>query len=217
VTDGIRAVAFLMEDAHIQHITNTIAARVRSHLTDHIESLTMNTEDMHNAVEHITSATGKIEEFNNEFQAMMEQLVQATQELTEKTTETTRGNMGVPKVTPVTYAAAVQQQTHLECMVIIAKGHTTAKQMLTQKDHNTTENTLKNLTEKDLVTKANTALDLMGWEGLNKPQHTSFIGTKKLRNRSILYQMDSENTNVQKSFMENSGACQTSGTNYIMS
>jgi len=47
----------------------------------------MNTEDTWDAVEHITSVTksitGKIEEFNNEFQDMMEQLAQATQELTE--------------------------------------------------------------------------------------------------------------------------------------
>jgi len=78
--------------------------------------------------------------------------------------------MGVPKVTPVTYAATVQQQTHLECAVIISKGHTAAKQILIQKDHNATDNALKSLTEKYLVTEASMALDFMGWEGLDKPQ-----------------------------------------------
>jgi len=96
--------------------------------------------------------------------------------------------------------------------VIITKGHTAAKQILIQKDHNTTDNALKSLTEKDLVTKANTALDLMGWEELDKLQHTTFIGAKKLRSGSILYQLNSKDAatwlqvpNVQKSFMAKFG------------
>jgi hypothetical protein len=56
------------------------------------------------------------------------------------------------------------------------------------------------------------ALDLMGWDGLDKPQYTSFIGVKKLRNGSVLYQMNSEESaawlqcpDIQKSFMAHFG------------
>jgi len=49
-----------------------------------------------------------------------------------------------------------------------------------QKDKDATDNVLDSLTEKDLVVKANTAMDLMGILGMDKPWHTLFIGAKKL-------------------------------------
>jgi hypothetical protein len=51
-------------------------------------------------------------------------------------------------------------------MEVITRGHTMDKQILIQKDKNVTDNTLDNLTEKDLVAKANTALDLMGMSSM---------------------------------------------------
>jgi hypothetical protein len=53
-----------------------------------------------------------------------------------------------------------------------------------------TDNPLSDLTEKELNTKANTALDLMGWEGLNKPCHTTFVAVRKLCNKNMLYQVN---------------------------
>jgi hypothetical protein len=52
--------------------------------------------------------------------------------------------------------------------------------VLIQKGKNVTNNTQTELTEKELVTKANMALNLMGWEESNKLQHTTFVVTKKL-------------------------------------
>jgi hypothetical protein len=63
---------------------------------------------------------------------------------------------------------------------------------LIQKDKDTTDNVLDSLTEKDLVTKVNTTVDLMGMAGMDKPRHMSFIGAKKLRNGSMLYQMNTK-------------------------
>ena len=77
--------------------------------------------------------------------------------------------MGMTAVSPLTYAVAVHQHTHLDCAAIITKGHTADRQILIQKDHNTTDNVLESLAEKDLVMKANMVLKLMEWEGLNKP------------------------------------------------
>lgn len=68
------------------------------------------------------------------------------------------------------------------------------KQILIQKDPNTTDNTLDSLTEKELVTKVNTALDLMGMEATDHPTDTAFIRARKLRNRNILYQLSTQDT-----------------------
>jgi len=43
------------------------------------------------------------------------------------------------------------------------------KQILIQKDKNATDNVLDSLSEKDLITKANTALNLMGMAGSDRP------------------------------------------------
>jgi hypothetical protein len=48
--------------------------------------------------------------------------------------------------------------------IVITRGETTDKQTIIQTDPNNADNTLNSLTEKELITKANTALDLMGIE-----------------------------------------------------
>jgi len=88
------------------------------------------------------------------------------------------------------------------------RGQIVDKQILIQKDKNTTENALDSLTETDLVAKANMVLNLMGIEGLDKPWHMTFMGAKKLCNSNILYQMNTKKlanwlrlADVQKAFM----------------
>ena len=69
------------------------------------------------------------------------------------------------------------------------KGEQTAKQILIQKDPKSNDNTLGNLTEKELVAKANTTLELMDTESLEMPPGVAFIGAKKMRNGNILYKL----------------------------
>jgi hypothetical protein len=76
--------------------------------------------------------------------------------------------------------AAAQQELHPDHAEVITRGNTADKQILIQKDVNATDNVLDSLSEKNLVIKVNTALDLMGMASTDRPQHTSFIGVKKL-------------------------------------
>ena len=46
VTDGIRAVAFLLANASAQQITDEITSMVKNQLQEHIEVFSSNTEDM---------------------------------------------------------------------------------------------------------------------------------------------------------------------------
>ena len=119
----------------------------------------------------------------------MQELLQTTQELVEKsevkmamtqiTTEpqvylTTYAATTAPTLAqaPITYAAVAQQYEKNAHAEVIVRGTAADKQILVQRNRNGTSNaddTLLDLTEKELVTKANMALDLMGWEGLDKP------------------------------------------------
>ena len=189
-------------------------------------SFTTEVETMRDAVEHVTVAAkdikGKMEDFNEGFQETAEQLAQATHELTEKTAENanaiaekslTQNHHHHQREREPTYAAMTQQQgPPAHAASVITRGDITDKQILIQKDPNTTNNTLESLSEKDLVAKANTTLDLMGMEAAEKPPGAAFVGAKKLRNGNVLYQLNSKDAadwmkepEVQTAFMANYG------------
>jgi TolA-binding protein len=215
ITHGIRAIAFLIEDAHNQQIADNIAGMVKLQLSEQAESFNSDVEAMRGAVEHVMETvktiTKKIDKFNNRFQETADQLVQATQELTEKATEPTNTENRTTNQSPTTHATATQQCERNEHAEVIARGETTDKQILIQRKQDTetnADNPPTNLTEKELVTKANTALDLMGWEGLDKLQHTTFVAARKLCNGDVIYQVNTpeaaewiQQGDIQEAFM----------------
>ncbi|KAF8236007.1 hypothetical protein L208DRAFT_1253537 [Tricholoma matsutake] len=107
------------------------------------------------------------------------------------------------------YTTILQQQPDTDQAEIVARTETTNKQLLIQKDRNATNNSLLDLSEKDLVAKVNTALNLMGWKGSDKPHDTAFVAARKLRSGGILYNMNSQEAaawlhlpDVKKAFMD---------------
>jgi uncharacterized membrane-anchored protein YhcB (DUF1043 family) len=207
ITDGIRAVAFLMADANTQQMVNEVVEMVKIQIQEQMETFNTNVETMRDMVEHITNAardiTTKIDEIKDRLSKSTDHITEATQELkntTHKLIEKIAENKTAPHTTPAqatntthtTYATITQQNMPTALATVVTRGETTDKQMLIQTDLNNANNTLNSLTEKELVTKANTALDLMGIEATNRPTDTSFIGAKKLRNSNILYQLNTQ-------------------------
>jgi len=139
--EGIRSIALLIADVAAQNMVDDITMMVKEQLQEHMENFNMNVETMRDAVEHVTEAAkkimGKMDELNNGFQDTAEQIAQVTQELMEKTAEkiTEQENW------PSTYAATVQYQPYPIHEEIIMR-QTADKQILIQKDKNTTENAL---------------------------------------------------------------------------
>ena len=214
--DGIRAVAYLIADATAQHIADEVTTVVKTHLQEQMESFNANVETLRDAVEHVTGAakeiTDKMNEFKDEFQETSEKLAQTSQDLTDKTQEATMQDHTTRDPRPTSYAAITQQHVPMAHLTVITRGETNDKQILIQKDANANSNALDSLTEKDLVTKANTALDLMGIEAADQPKDTKFVGAKKLRNGNVLYQLDTAEAakwlrqpEVQKAFIERYG------------
>jgi hypothetical protein len=216
LTDGIRVVAFLLTDTDRQQTADAITTSVKTQLDEYMETFATNVETMRDAVEHVTAAakeiTSKMDDFKDNFQEMAEQLTQATQDFTEKAMENLATATAIPHHAHqvATYASVVQQQVPTAHASAITRGDITDKQILIQKAKDATDNTLKPLSEKDLVVKANTTLDLMGIEADDKPLGTTFVGAKKLRNGSVLYQLSTreaaswlKQNEVRKSFMAN--------------
>ena len=84
ITDRIRAVAFLLADAGTQQMANEITTMIRTQLNEHMETLTFSAESMHDTAEQVTKImkdiSGKMGELRDNFQEMVEQITQATQE-----------------------------------------------------------------------------------------------------------------------------------------
>jgi hypothetical protein len=207
ITDGIRAVAFLMTDAGAQQMVSEISEIVKTQIQEQMETFNVNVEMMRDAVEHITNAardiTTKIDEIKDGLGKSTDHITEVTQELkntTHELIEKTAGNNATPHTitaqpattTYNTYTTVAQQNMPTALATIVTRGETSNKQMLIQTNPNNTDNALNSLTEKELVTKANTALDLMGIEATDRPTDTTFIGAKKLRNGNILYQLNTQ-------------------------
>jgi hypothetical protein len=184
LSDGIKAIAVLMADAAAQHMADEITMMVKTQLSKHMEAFTAEVETLQDTVEHITGATkditNKMDELNDGFQETADQLAQASQDLVEKSTENTGHTVSDNTYQPRTYTSVAHQQVPPAHESVITCGEITAKQILIQKDPNSADNALETLTEKELVAKANTTLDLMGLEAADKPQDTTFVGAKKL-------------------------------------
>ena len=152
---------------------------------------------MRDTVEHVTTAakdiTNKMGEFHDGFQESAEQLAQVTQDYVEKTTDklTEHTNQANKKhgteYYPSSYANVTKQFVPPAHEAIIAKGEQSAKQIFIQKDPKSTDDALNSLTEKELVAKANTTLELMDTNSLEMPPGTTFVGAKKLRNGNVIY------------------------------
>ena len=101
-----------------------------------------------------------------------------------------------------------QAATNSEHTDIITRGFNADKQLLIFTDKTLPNTDPTDLTEKDLVTKANMALELMDDIPTNKPEIISFITAKKLCNRNVLFQSNStqatawlRNPDIQKEFL----------------
>ena len=96
-----------------------------------------------------------------------------------------------PTMAPVTYAATAQQFINSDQADIVVKAQIADKQILIFFDKELADSYSLDLTECDLVTKANTALELMDNNTPDKPGPVMFTAARKTCNGSILFQLNS--------------------------
>ena len=163
---------------------DTITNVLKDQINDITRQLTTKTNTLHNLVQDVTFSATAIK--NN---------------VLNKAT--------LPaQVSPTSYAAAVQNFTSIEHTDVIARGINTDKQLLILTNKTLTSTNPTELTEKDLVAKANTALELMVDQPIDKPTLVTFVAAKKLHNGNVLFQLNSiaaaswlKNPDVQKAFL----------------
>lgn len=143
LTDGIRAVAFLLTNLAAQHTASKVTMMVKTQLQEYLGDFNNNMDTMRDAVEHahstILEITNKIDEFKDSFQEIADHLTETTNELnqtittqiTEATAATGRTTLtpttAPPQISSVLYAAAVSKPIDPQHTDIIAKSAITNK------------------------------------------------------------------------------------------
>lgn len=196
VTEGMRAVAFLMEQLSRDQSVDDIASVVIEKLNKHMENLDNTEKVISEATGELKataqSNTGVLEEFREECHGLTTQLTEAATGLAEQATQSIeKHTVQTAQAGPATYANVVQQQTTQRHAASIARGDLLSRQILIDKAPGVTTNGLADLTEKQLVEKATITLDLMGIEASDAPEEVKFVCAQILRGGAVLYQLSS--------------------------
>jgi hypothetical protein len=223
VSDGLKAVALLLEEVENNNKAEKIASEVGATLTALIQNITARnnepstdelttttTDDLRHAA---ISLTNTVEEKCEEIQRITEQLVEASENLNTKTRTGSETTETAPKT--VTYADAIRNQPPPpQHAITIAKGISMQRQILIDKAPDATTNGLSSLTEKELVLKANLAIGFMEDDAM--PEDTAFVGATKLKNGGALLQLNTNKAadwlrgeKATASFLEQMGGTST--------
>lgn len=238
-SDGIRAVAILIQDVAADQIAEEIATRVQEKLEGHMQVLREGLEDMREVATQVRDTIGEvkgsIDEVREQSQeaaittaGTMDELSDQVMMMTEvnarlhryadgaETREKTAAErQGVEPTTQqptltTSYARAAGLHIPTAHLTVISRGETNDRQVLIQRGEMEAA-AADGLSDKELVEKANVTLTLMGTQADDAPVGSKFIGAKRLRNGNILYAM---NTKEAADWMKKKEAQKAFGEKY---
>jgi hypothetical protein len=197
--EAFRALAFLIDDAHQKQFGGMMTDLVEKSLDTMLGRAKSTMEE---ASDNLLSATNTMDEFREECQRLTADLKEATEEAVEmigdvpgRRAEERREKSPAP-MGEGTYADRVRRNTappppmHA---VVIARGEMQKRRVRLVKAAGLEGDGMAELTEKQLVEKANVALDLMGLQAEDRLEGTRFVGVSKLNGAGgVMYEMDSE-------------------------
>ena len=169
---------------HHQQIINNTIEEVRANTVINLDSAPF-AQKVNNLANTLLTTTDTLRDF-------MEQTNVAVNSLKEATTKAAHiptPSASTPAIT--TYMTVTQCNTHPNHAEVIAQGQLSNMQLLIDFDKESTDSTIADLTERDMVVKASTALKIMNINDPDKPQTVQFMAAHRIQNNQILYQLNS--------------------------
>jgi hypothetical protein len=216
VTEGMRAIALLIENLEESRTAETIADRILELINPALEKLTTTTTESTDALRSAAVVnTNTLQEIREETHELLETLGNTANELAEQgnclTASQTQTQAQPPP--PLTYAAVTQTPTPPRHAEVMARSLGRNRQILIERNDAAGANPeeIARLSEKELVAKANLAIDTMGDLSSTRPEGVSdiFVGAKRLQRGAILYVTTSaeattwlQGPEVRKAFVE---------------
>ena len=173
IQEGSRAVAILMMDEAARTIGTAVQQYIEKCLMPILNKLDNASDNLQTATQTAREATGEVNKAVGKATARK-----------ENEAYNAAANGG-------TYAAALKGNVPLSHLSNLAKANARNCQTLIDKDLHAEQNDLDTLTEQELVTKANEAMEQLG-ETLDIEDYT-FMGVKKLMNDGVVFDMNTPN------------------------
>lgn len=196
--EGFRALAFLIDEASQKQLMDTIAKQVEEALDSAMKNvkatLEENTNDLSAAA---ISVNNTIDEFRYECNRLTEELTEAATAVTESveaTASQNTQNVEAGRERGKSYADMARKAVPPMHAGMVAKGETQKRRVRLVKATGLETDGMAGLSERQLVEKANLALDMMEEQTEEKPNETRFVGATKLRGAAggAIYEMNSE-------------------------
>jgi len=214
-TDILRAIAILLHEAEQSMNMATLLDRIENLIEGPIATLEENVTTLADITEtHKITLESAIKEVRGQLSDSalgidnaMENAISSFNNHIQRETQD-NGSNG-----PKSYADATKANIPAPLTKILSRSEGQARQILIDKRNLSSENTLSELTEAQLVTKASMALDILKKDEITVPHNLSFISARRLPHGGILYELDSTesvqwfNTPANRSnFLERFGA-----------
>jgi hypothetical protein len=221
--DAVRAVAIIMEELQVDKAAERLAEMLAEKLEPTITQLRKQSDNIDSATEGIRTAaisnTGTLEEFRDDVQGMCERLKEVAEELEEgidqrnENSEQCTNDPTHSTGRPLTYATVAQVHVSAQHEEVMARTHDREKYILLDKAGTTDGGVADGMTEKELVAKANMAVELMGVQAEDRPGGGKiFVGAQRMIKGGVLYLMESveaarwmRNPDVREAFLKHYG------------
>ncbi|KAG1828668.1 hypothetical protein EV424DRAFT_1536412 [Suillus variegatus] len=208
--DMLRAIAILLGKADHEQKAKKIAETTSFHMTGTIERLEK-AVDSHEG--KITALDSFINEVRDSIDSAMSRLEKAVENTTSNATESQSTQRVEQNGDPgKSYAKALQARLPKPDSSTLARSEAQTRQILIDRKSMDVTSGLKDLTEAELVRKANQALEGMKATGKEVPQDALFTSARKLRHGGVIFEVDSTDTkawlscqSTSQDFSENFG------------
>ncbi|KAG2133230.1 uncharacterized protein EDB93DRAFT_1254897 [Suillus bovinus] len=194
LTEILRSFAFILHEDSQTCGINNILTKVDSLIKNPIEKLENNVKALTQLVEmQKTTMEETVKEVHNQMNMSPEGIEKALESAIQKTNQQSRlqtelrGSEG-----PRTYADAIKAGTPAQLTKILARNEAQTRQILIDRRSLLSPNSLRDLTESQLVTKASMALELMTQQNIKYPQDLSFVSARRLPHGGILHELNTK-------------------------
>ncbi|KAJ6525116.1 hypothetical protein B0H19DRAFT_1276208 [Mycena capillaripes] len=209
--DACRVIAVLLESKPMSHAIDDIASDVRKLLAMAEESRPDSSEPISDDADRATGLRTAAEILTQTVEEQCQDMWRLTERLEEEvtgmiqqvedrlpTTTTTSSNPpleapNAPKKTPATYAgvAAAVRHPPPQHAAVLANAQAKDCQIHIERSRDVSTYGHATLNEKELVVKANLALNHVTKEDNTAPPKTTFVGARKLRSGAIVFHLSS--------------------------
>jgi hypothetical protein len=144
---------------------------------------------------HKTSMDNVVTEVRTQLNNSSEGIEKMVENATLRSAQQTSTSAGKERSEgPLSYAAAAKAGVPLALTKLLARSEAQSRQILIDRRSVLIANSLRELTEAQLVSKASTALELMEQNGIETPKELTFVSARRLPHGGVLYELNSKDS-----------------------